>query len=67
MTEASAIWMFLSICAICFTWHKIATHKRDDAGKALKFLLNGEPFNGNLIITTSGKTSRFKVVDGDVA
>jgi hypothetical protein len=67
MSEPSAIWMFLSILAICITWYKVATEsKRTPADSAL-FLLNGQPLNGSIELTRDGKISRFKVVDGRIA
>jgi hypothetical protein len=70
MSEPSAIWMFLSICAICFTWYKISTtpSRKDDvaAARDMKFLYNGQPVNGSLEINVDGRTSKFKLIDGKI-
>lgn len=67
MSSDSAAWMFFSILAICFTWYKISTFKRDDASeRSFTFKLNGEPMNGSIELTTNGETSRFRVIDGKI-
>lgn len=67
MSEPSAIWMFLSICAICFTWYRIATFPRKELptpASEMRFLFNGQPVDGSAEITTHGKTHRYKIIDG---
>lgn len=67
MSEPSAIWMFLSILAICITWYKVATESKRTPTNSAVFLLNGQPLNGSIELTSSGKTTRFKVVDGKIS
>lgn len=64
MNEPSAAWMFLSICAICFTWYRIATHERKVPPWRERYIVYGKPVQGTAEITTNGKTERFKIIDG---
>lgn len=72
MSEGAAIWFFLSIAAICYTWHKIAVatvprkETATDNARDMKFLFNGKPVNGSLELTVDGKTSQFTLVDGKI-
>lgn len=69
MSEPAAIWMFLSIVAICITWYKISKVQQKEPAtpaKEMMFLTNGKPVNGNLELTVDGRTSCFKLVDGKI-
>jgi hypothetical protein len=70
VSEESAIWMFLSIAAICYTWHKIAaTPKRAEPApqREISLIFNGKPFTGSMEVTADGKTHTYKIVDGKIA
>jgi hypothetical protein len=69
MTEASAMWMFLSIAAICYTWHRIATYQKpkDNPVREINLLFNGKPFSGSMEVTADGETRTYKIVDGKIA
>lgn len=71
MSEESAIWMFLSIAAICYTWHKIAVAPRKPEEptpvRDINMIFNGKPFNGSMEVTSDGVTRTYKIVDGKIA
>lgn len=71
MSEAAAIWFFLSIAAICYTWHKVASMpcKSDQPTpvREINVLFNGKPFNGSMEVTADGETRTYKIVDGKLA
>lgn len=70
MSEASAIWMFLSVFAICWTWHRIATTPRKVEAppeREINLIMNGQPFNGQMQVTMGEKTTTHKIVDGKIA
>jgi hypothetical protein len=71
MSESAAIWFFLSIAVICYTWHKIAVaagarKNAIDNARDMQFMFNGKPVDGTLELTVGGKTSQFKLVDGKI-